>query len=197
MNRAVKIFLPLLVTFAVGVLISRVSHFQRSECKCVTASKDSRIEVRSVPKIDFTESAKHSPGLQVSVKLRLLVDENGNVENVTASQMVPYGESQKFEQGGPNRHTAMTMDGKFVDTLPYQLFDVAVDLARNVKFKPQVVNGVAHDHVVHAIVDFEPFEMVEVYCNPIRVTFFDDRGEFWSGNASIYRDCGQRNSAID
>jgi hypothetical protein len=195
MKRALKIFLPFALTFVVGTFVARVFVTKIAEPKIVQTPTNSRIEVLSTPKIDFTEPAKHSLGLQASVRLSAVIDGNGNVASVTPSVMLPYG-----KRNGSSKefvvNTPMLLNGRFVNELPYQLGEVAINLVRSIKFKPEIVNGIAQRHLVTVIVQYWVTEPLG-FCNPITATIFDDHGEFWSGNVSIYQDCGRGNNGID
>jgi hypothetical protein len=198
MKRAAIIAIPFSLSFALGVLVWWV-FAPKITLKSVPSNSTRPVQILSVPKIDFTEGAKKAIGLQASVKLRALLDGDGTVKDVHRFAMIPYGVPECFVgKGDFARYTHAMVLGSFVEELPYQLTDHAMDLIRGVKFIPQSVNDINESHWVTVTVDFNVKEpMGFPNCNAIDTTIFDDTGILWKGDASIYESCDHHNHGSD
>ena len=187
--RTAKVVIPFLITFTLGILISRV-FISRVGINC-GRPQFSRVEILSVPEIDFTDGAKRSPRRNAAVKLRALFDSDGTVKEVRRFAMIPYGVSEcSVGKGDFANYTHATVQGRFVEELPYGLTDRAIDLVKGIKFTPSTENSFPQATFVTAIVEFNPGEpMGWPNSDPIYVSVFDNTGVLWSGEASIYDDC--------
>lgn len=185
-----KVAVSFPITLVLGMIVWRLALPTPQTIQSIEV-KNYRFEVLSVPKIDFTDGAKNSLGLQASVKLRAEVGSDGKVRSVSPALMVPHGAyDERIRQYYPTATHAL-MNGRFVDELPYQLTRRAISLTRDIRF-----SATRRSHTVMLVIEFNVTEPLGwPMCNQIFANIYDDSSELWKGNVSVYPDCSRSNGS--
>lgn len=192
MKSVAKIAIPFTLTLLFGIFVTRLLEPRVPVIVIPYPKANGRLVVLSVPKIGFTEQAKRSPGLQASVKLRVAVDRDGRVTSVKPVPMLPFGVPDSATGSGEfSNVTPFLENGRFVKDLTHQLTESAVSLVGGIQFNPD--SGVIDFREAAIVVDFSVTDPLGwPLCNSIVVTVFDKNKQLWTGEASIYEECGRR-----
>jgi hypothetical protein len=83
------------------------------------------------------------------------------------------------------------VEGRFVDTLPYGLTEVAIQQVKQVRFVPGTVNQTAQRDWVIVLVEFtvQNVQLDWPYCSSIYTTMMDESGVVWQGNTWSHGEC--------
>jgi hypothetical protein len=191
MHRIVKTLVPFSLALVSGLLVTALvnSRLARPE---ELGRHSTPLKIVSVPETDFSADAKLARGLQASVKLRALFDEDGLVKDVRPYPMIPYGVPESAAGRGEFRdRTSSMVQGRFVDTLPYGLTDVAIKQVKQVRFVPGTVNQTAQCDWVIVLVEFtvQNVQLDWPNCSSIKTTMMDESGVVWQGNTWSHGEC--------
>jgi hypothetical protein len=143
--------------------------------------------------LDFPEAARQRP-FRAAVKLLAVFDAEGQVAEVRATSMLPYGVPESLAgSGGFADRTPAMFDSKFVKELPYGLTEAAIEQVKGIRFSPKTVDGKSVSTEVIVLSDFSWTESRgSAGCSEVTLTVMDDSGVLWSDNTWARRHRGCR-----
>ena len=202
LKRALPFFLAFVFGVAVTAIIGRISPTRhtwtfdgdRHRCrKSQTVDEIRRIAIESVPDADFPESIKKREATYGSVRLIATLDANGSVKSVRPYPMIPFGVSESVAGVGDfSDVTPFMVDGRFVDSLPGGLTELAIQQVSRITYKPKTLNGQPISQTVFVLTEYGYSESSRYAsgCSRIDVTIMDDTGVLWKGNTWVSGNVG-------
>jgi len=207
MTHILRRALPFILAFLFGVMITAVigrilpvhpHHLfdhggHRCKRKPPTANDIGRITIESVPNADFPEAIKKRQPTYGRVKLIAVFDADGSVKSVRPYPMIPFGVSESAAGVGEFAGvTPFMIDGEFVNSLPDNLTELAIQQVSRIGYKPKTLNGQPVSQTVFVLTDYGYSESSRFAsgCSRIDVTIMDDTGILWEGNTWVSQDVG-------
>ena len=191
MYRLYKTLTPFLITMMLGLLVHGVVNRVRfNPAVRVSAPIETRLEIISIPNMNFPETFKRPQFFGGTVRLQALFDSDGKVKNVRPYPMLPFGvpesEAGKGQYAG---YTSARTHGGFVKELPFGLSLQAIDQISKTRFIPKNVDGQPIAESVFVLVNFVYNNSRYAHgCNEIQVTVVNSEGTVWRGDIWEARD---------
>ena len=208
MAQIIKRALPFILAFVIGVMVtaiigrispirqSRLLDRGRTRCnwksRVQTGNDIRRITIESVPDADFPEAIKKQ-ATYASVRLTAVLDASGSVKSVRPYPMIPFGVSESAAGvGNFSDVTPFMVDGKFVDSLPGGLTELAIQQVSRISYEPKTLNGQPIPQRVFVLTEYGYSESSGYAsgCSRIDVTIMDDTGVLWKGNTWVSGNVG-------
>lgn len=205
MAQVLKRALPFILAFVFGVMMTAIigrlhpirhtMSFQGRGHRChksVNVYEIKRITIDSVPDADFPDALQKSGSDGGSVRLIATFDADGSVKLIRPYPMLPFGVNESAAGSGEFEDvTPFMSDGRFVNSLPSGLTELAIEQVSGIKYKPRTENGTPVSQRVFVLTDYantdSPFS---AGCSSIHVTVMDETGILWQGNTWVSRNQG-------